>query len=182
MVGIARGLWKLQNYGDTGWKGPLGSASPAARSKQVNHGFAPQGYFHPLRITSPFFGAISSLPFLTVSSITVFLGQLQLRHMFPLIRVSLLTCSTILEQEFCFLPESWSSALSCVFSCGAETENQSLGILKYRGAGGWLPVNEALIPLHVIGFPFCHLQLTTFDLKFEFGPKCQWNISKVGFS
>lgn len=64
--------------------------------------------------------------------------------MFPLMRMPLLTCTTVLEQEFCFLPASWSSALSCVFSCGAETENQSSHILKYRGAGGWLPVNEAL--------------------------------------
>lgn len=31
MVGIARGLWKLRNYGDTGWKGPLGSAGLAIR-------------------------------------------------------------------------------------------------------------------------------------------------------
>ena len=108
-------------------------------------------------------------------------GQMQLRHMFPLIRVPLLTCTTVLKHEFYFLPASWSSVLSCGFSCGPKIENQSSGILKYRGAGGWLPVNEALMSLHAISFPFCHLQLTAFDLKFEFGPKCQWNISKIGF-
>lgn len=71
--------------------------------------------------------------------------------------------------------------LSCGFSCGPKTENLSSGILKYRGAEGWLPVNEAFISLHAIGFSFCCLQLTAFDLKFEFGPKCQWIISKVDF-
>lgn len=74
--------------------------------------------------------ATSWLPLLAVPSITtIFLGNGN-SVMFPLIGVSLLTCTTVLEHEFYLLPASWGSVLSCGFSCGPKIEKRSSGVMK----------------------------------------------------